>query len=702
MSTWVLALSSLLSSCTEAPPESKILPEPESALRPQELGGGVLAEARIADYQLEAHLDTEKHRVTGTARVLWRNTTDLTVNTVPFHLYMNGFRAEDTAWMSNALGRHRRSVQHEDGPWGYIDVTEVSMASGVEGDPESPGAAPISLPFRENADPSTMQVELPVEVGPGQQIELELTFVTQLPKVVARTGFGDSFHSVAQWYPKIGVLDENGWQAHTFTPNDEFYADFGNYHVELDVPADVIVGATGIRTAEVELEGDRKRLTYEAEMVHDFVWMTDPDFVIVDGEHKGIRIRQLIQPDFVETAPEHEASTIAALDAYEQRYGPYPWSTITIVHPPEEAEGAGGMEYPTLFTTSDRADIPGWFRRHVMDERVSGLFTTVHEFGHQYFQGLFASREHEQPWLDEGLNSMSNILAYMDRFEDPWVMKVGNQKLYQTDVLGLMVGGRRANVIPVDSPASVFAGLPGSYSVTIYQKTATLMLTLRNLIGHEAFDAIFREYGERARFRHPRGRDLEALFIERLGQSPALPTTAVGETVELDLEAYFEQALRTVRIVDFSLASLRHQRLVGQEGWRRDEHGTLVGGEEAPEYLDKSVEEMDDSEVKSVVRIERIGYFHIPVELEVEFEDGTTERRIWNGHDPYKIFEWPERRVVRAELDPDHKLLLEHRRLDNVRLFRPRDGEKPDDGLSRPLAELTEAISWVVLGGLLP
>ena len=90
-------------------------------------------------------------------------------------------------------------------------------------------------------------------------------------------------------------------------------------------------------------------------MVHDFAWMADPDFVEHYGEHRGIRIRQLIQPEHAADADEHLAAQIAALDSYERRYGPYPWSTITIVHPPEGAEGAGGMEYPTLYTTNDRA-----------------------------------------------------------------------------------------------------------------------------------------------------------------------------------------------------------------------------------------------------------------------------------------------------------------------------------------------------------
>ena len=80
-----------------------------------------------------------------------------------------------------------------------------------------------------------MTVDLPRPVGPGEEVTVELEFTTQLPRVVARTGYSDDFHAVAQWYPKIGVLaEENGWQAHTFSLSGEFYADFGDYRVELD------------------------------------------------------------------------------------------------------------------------------------------------------------------------------------------------------------------------------------------------------------------------------------------------------------------------------------------------------------------------------------------------------------------------------------------------------------------------------------
>ncbi len=418
----------VLAACAPAPPESADVAEPATALRPEPLRGEVPEEARITDYELHARLDAETHAVDGTARVTWRNRTSRTVDTLPFHLYMNGFRAEDTAWMRTSRGFHRRSEQKEEGAWGYIDVHAVRLdAAGpvfVADDVEQPAPGTVDLAFREDSEPSTMTVDLPRPVGPGEEITVELEFTTQLPRVVARTGYAGDFHAVAQWYPKLGVLEEAGWQAHDFTVHDEFFADFGSYRAVLDVPEEMVVGATGIRVAE-EVDGGRKRLTYEAEMVHDFAWMGDPNFVEHLGEYEGIKIRQLIQPERVADADDHMAAQIAAFESYERRFGPYPWSILTIVHPPEDGAGAEGMEYPTLFTTNNRARIPAWVRATFMDETMSGVSTTVHEFGHQYFQGLLASREHDVPWLDEGINTASNVLAAMDRLgDDVWIVRL--------------------------------------------------------------------------------------------------------------------------------------------------------------------------------------------------------------------------------------------------------------------------------------
>ncbi|MCP3959496.1 MAG: M1 family metallopeptidase [bacterium] len=695
-------LLALLAACAPTPDPPSI-PEPTSALRPAPDRGPVPADARIADYELEARLDAEAHRIEGSARLTWRNTTSRTVDSLPFHLYMNGFRAEDTAWMATSRGNHRRSAQSEEGAWGFIDVTAVrleeSAALRVAGGVEGPAVETVELVWSEDAEPSTMTVDLPRPVGPGESVTVQLDFTTQLPRVFARTGFFEDFHAAGQWYPKIGVLEEEaGWQAHAFSLFDEFYADFGNYRVMLDVPEDMIVGATGIRTVEEVSEG-RKRLTYEAEMVHDFAWMADPDFVELLAEHNGVRIRQLIQPERVADGEIHLDTQIAALDIYESRYGPYPWSTITIVHPPAGAEGAGGMEYPTLFTTGDRAAIPGWLRASVFDERMSGVVVTIHEFGHQYFQGMLASREHLEPWLDEGINTTSNVLAATDVLgEDPWISRFLTQKLYLRDFLRSAIRGR-ATVEPIDRPARAFESVVGNYGSTIYSRTAAVMMTLRNLAGTEAYDRAFRVYCDTWRFRHPRGDDLEQTLVAELGDRINL-APAGGEAVELDVREYLEQALRTTRQVDFRVERITNRRRLGETGWRRGAGGKLEGGD-PPADLETPARELADDGVDGVVVVHRAGAFEVPVEMRVEFADGGVERLIWDGRDRIEVFEWPGRRVERATLDPDHKLLLEWRRLDNTAVTASVYDEE-GDGLSRPLGDLAEALSLALMGSFGP
>ncbi len=687
-------LLTLCLGCSGAP-ELPRFPEPTSALRPETQRGIVPADARITDYELEGRLDAEQHRVEGSARVTWRNTTQRTVDSLPFHLYLNGFRAEDTAWMRTSGGAHRNHPQNSEGTWGYIDIHSVQLEASplfVADDTEDPRTA-VDLPWREDDEPSTMTVDLPRPVGPGETITVHLGFTAQLPRVIARTGYLDEFHAVAQWFPKLGVLeDEAGWQAHTFTVQDEFYADFGNYKVMLDVPERMVVGATGVRTAEEIVDG-RKRLTYEAEMVHDFAWMADPNFVEHHGEWQGIRIRQLIQPEHIADADAHLAATVSAFESYQKRFGPYPWSSLTIIHAPEGAEDAGGMEYPTLFTTSDMAPLPPWVRNHLFDEKMSGLFTTLHEFGHQYFQGLFASREHLEPWLDEGMNTTSNLLAAIDRAgsEDPVVIRLLSQEILLSDSLSNGIA-RRGFLEPLDRPASAFRRIVRNYGSTVYMRTAALMLTLRNVAGHEAFDRALRIYSDEARFRHPRGSELEATLVAGLGERPNV-AAAGSAPVHLDVQEYLDQALRTTHEIDFEVYSIDNRPLRGKTGWHRDDNGTLQGGEPPP-YLDKKLDELGDA-VEGRVAVRRAGAFQIPVDIRVVFEDGSSETLTWDNQETIGVFSWPGQKIHQVTLDPEHKLLLEWDRLDNM-AYDPDLGE--EDGLSRPLGDLTEAMSLAVMG----
>lgn len=715
-----IALGALAISCfacaPEAPDLGEPIPEPTEALRPADQRGAVPEDARIADYQIDARLDAEAHVIHGKLRLTWTNRTRRTVQQMPFHLYINGFRASDTAWMREARGEFRGDKLDPDA-MGYVTLHRVAGRAGADLADVEAGAAGVDLAWRELADPSVMVVDLPAPVEPGGVAELEIDFETKLPKVFARTGYADDFHMAGQWFPKLGVLEEEaGWQAHTFTTWSEFYADFGNYDVTLDVPADMVVGATGIRTSE-QTDGDRKRLTYHAEMVHDFAWTADPDFVEHWGEYEGIRIRQLMTKEALVHAEAHMEAQQWTLRSMEARFGPYPWSTITIVHPPPEGSGAYGMEYPTLYTTSPRETPPAG----LVEERFSGLFTTVHEFGHQYFQGLFANNEHNQPWMDEGLNTFSNYLAYSDEFgEDPWIVDLVGHQFHFHDFMRITTA--RAELDPIDQPSSAFPASGPSYFLVSYNKAATVLATLRNLVGHEAFDEAMAEFTARARFRHPTGDMFESTLIEVLGEEVAVVEGEAG-VVNLSLRDYFDQALRTTRQVDFEVWEVENRRRLERYGYFRHEHDgeselhkhypqKIPGqgdGHTPPEgegdtdgastKLETDPKKLDAEHSEGRVMLVRTGEFIVPVEFVVEFQDDTVERLVWDGRARYEVFTFDQKKIRRVVIDPDDKLLLEHDRLDNARYA----GElEVGNGLTPALRRLGEGASLAVLGGFAP
>ncbi len=688
----ILALGGCAPEVPAAPPR---IAEPAVGLRGPETIGR-LPDTKVFDATLHARLDEAVHRIDGRLQLRWHNRSAAAVDHIPLHLYMNAFRAEDTAWMEAGRGRHRGVERDDARAWGYVDVRRVTRNAPADARAAAleSGTSGIELAFVEDDDPTLGRIDLDRPVAPGGSIDLDIEFVTQLPEVFARTGWSGPFHMVGQWYPKPGVLLADGtWKAHVFHFHSEFFSDFGDFDVHLDLPPQMIVGATGVLLDEV-LDGERKRQHWHADMVHDFAWAADPRFLEYTAEHDGIRIRQLATPEHAWSVDAHLQAQRAALDTMQRNYGQYPWSTITIIHPPKGAEGAGGMEYPTLFTTSAVWQVP-WPARVVgFSERFSGVFTTVHEFGHQYFQGLLASDEFSQPWLDEGMNTFSNVLVLEERDgPDAWLLRAGGLEMSGRDFVRAAV---RDNALlqPVDQDAESFDPVVGGYGDIVYRKTAATMLTLRNLVGAERFDDALRTYALRYRFTHPTGADLEATLVETLGQTISLGQADADDpstgAVTLDVGEFLDQALRTTRELDVRVHSIVNRDAAGERGWHRNESGVLIEDDGS---------ESEPPPPEATVVVQRSGEFVVPVEVEITFADDTSVTRIWSARRRVGTLVFPGRRVARVRLDPAGKLLLESHRLDNHRVA---PGMRVKDGLSGGLANLAEAGAWAAFVGFGP
>jgi hypothetical protein len=212
--------------------------------------GVALAQPRpIASYDIRASLDTSARTITGTQTLTWVNDSPDAVPTLQFHLYLNAFKNENSTFFRGSGGQLRGITAERDG-WGHIDISRIQIAGG----PVLTSRIRFIQPDDRNRDDQTViEAALPAPVPPGGLLRLEMDFVSKLPKVYARTGFFGDFYLAGHWFPKLGVWEtrgfrqrpEAGWNCHQFHANSEFYANFGNYRVELTVPRQYAVGATG-------------------------------------------------------------------------------------------------------------------------------------------------------------------------------------------------------------------------------------------------------------------------------------------------------------------------------------------------------------------------------------------------------------------------------------------------------------------------
>ena len=358
---------------------------------------------RVVGYRIHATLDPVKHTLEGRQKLTWRNRSDRPVDAVYLHLYLNAFAGPGSTFfteMRQSGTGFRSGVGMEEGDWGYTELRKVEQAGApVEWTFVQPDNGPAT-------DRTVVRLDLPQAVAPGASTTLDIEFFDQLPRVTARTGYYGSFHLVAQWFPKIAVLELPGergateprWNAHEFHENSEFFADFGLYDVTLRVPEGYTVGATGKLQGKPVASDGMVSHRYVQGDVHDFAWTADNryakpltgTFRRADGREVDVRV--LYHPEYASNAEPVLQATLDSLKYFGETLGPYPYDTVTAVVPPYNADEAGGMEYPTFFTASSYDEVrPGTIQRYLLD------FVTIHEFGHGYFYGILGSNEFEEP-----------------------------------------------------------------------------------------------------------------------------------------------------------------------------------------------------------------------------------------------------------------------------------------------------------------
>ncbi|MBN1361543.1 MAG: M1 family metallopeptidase, partial [Sedimentisphaerales bacterium] len=554
----------------------------------------------IASYTIAVTLDADAKTLTAHQTLTYTNPTDTPIPDLVFHLYLNAFRDETSLFLQEAGPQHRGFFWDAAHP-GWIEVTDLRLADGT----------PLTLEPLE--DGTLARAELPTPIRPGETIDLALDFRAQLPRVFARTGYADDFFLVGQWFPKLGVWEDGAWNAHPFHANAEFYADFGTYDVAITLPADYVTAGTGTRTAGTDHGNGTQTVHYAAEDVIDFVWAASPHF------REAVRTVDGVDVAYV-YLPEHRWAVDRALDAaeaavshYGRWYGPYPYPRLTVLDVPDNAQAAGGMEYPTLVTAGTASALGlNPLARGGLDRSLEAVI--IHEIGHQWWQSMVAFNEAEEPWLDEGFTDysttrvMNALYGTHTSFLDAGNLEFGYRDLHRA----MYLTGPR---LPMIGPAWSFDML--NYSIATYSKPVLSFSTLEAVLGEAAMLEVMRTFFTRYQFAHPDTQDFRAVAEEVSAQ---------------DLGWFFDGLVYGDGVINVAITAL-------------DAHSVTVA---------------------------RQGDLRLPTEVRVTFDDGSSVIEPWDGEPREVTFTYPDRAPIQsAQVDPDGDLLLDLVWSDNGRTRRP-------------------------------
>ena len=341
---------------------------------------------------------------------------------------------------------------------------------------------------------------------------------------------GNYIFTMAQWYPRLCVYsDFQGWQNHQFTGTGEFALTFGNFKVQMTVPADHVVGSTGecqnytqvltptqlarwqkaqtgkditeivtldeARAAEakhgkeIASAAPRKTYIFKADNVRDFAWCSSPKFVWdalpITIEGKKVMCMSFYAKEAYPIYRRYSTKAVAhAIKTYSKFSVPYPYPVA------QSVEAANGMEYPMICFNPGRAEKDGTYTE---GSKNACITVVIHEVGHNFYPMIINSDERQWTWLDEGLNTFVQTIA-----EELWDNKYPSwAKAYTT---------AEYMKLPKDQLEPIMTNSENinDFFTNQYVKVATGLHVLRETImGRELFDYAFKEYARRWAFKHP-------------------------------------------------------------------------------------------------------------------------------------------------------------------------------------------------------
>jgi hypothetical protein len=455
------------------------------------IGGNVFGQywQQQANYTIDLSLNTNDDSFVGKETILYTNNSNDELTKLFFHLYNNAFqpgsdmdvRSMDLPDPDRRVGDRISKLSKEQE--GHLHVKSLSV-----------NGENINATYEENE--TILEVNLLKPIPPHSVATVEVEFFGKVPLQIRRSGKDNAEgieFSMSQWYPKMCEYDEDGWHPNPYIGR-EFYGIWGDFNVNLTLPANYVVAAGGVLLNEEESfkrvqKAGKNLLTwkYEAKNVHDFVWAADPDYVRTETQiADGPKIYFYHQPEDKyneawDRLPEFTAKAFAMLS---KDFGKYPYPVYNVIQ-----GGDGGMEYPMATLITGKRSLP------------SLVGVTVHEGAHSWYQGMLATDESKYYWMDEGFTSFAATVVMNALFPaqaDPY---------HRESIDGYLELVKAGIEEPLTTHADHFE-TNYAYGVAAYSKGETYLSQLEYIMGSELFNKTMLTYFNEWSFKHPEPEDI--------------------------------------------------------------------------------------------------------------------------------------------------------------------------------------------------